>query len=138
MIVEQGDYFVINEKPFITSDPDGLLRQHRPEFEGMVFFALEVSYPMVLAEVVERSKEQDAKPLVMSLDTNSFTEKNEESGTAISSLVVVSQAYGDCFRNSRKLDISSALDFGLTKEEIDLLNLDDNEDKKDDLDDLEF
>ena len=138
MIVEQGDYFVINEKPFITSDPDGTLRQHRPEFEGMVFFALEVSYPMVLAEVVERSKDQETKPLVMSLDSNSFLEKNEETGTSTSSLVVVSQAYGDCFRNSRKLDISSALDFGLSKEEIDLLNLDDNEDTKDDLDDLEF
>lgn len=138
MIVEQGDYFVINEKPFITSDPDGTLRQHRPEFEGMVFFALEVSYPMILAEVVERSKDQEEKPLVMSLDSNSFNHKDEETGLSSNSLACVSKAYGDAFRNSRKLDVASALDFGLTKEEIDLLNLDNNDDKKDDLDDLEF
>lgn len=138
MIVEAGEYFVINEKPFITSDADGVLRQHRPEFEGMVFFAKVTSYPMVLAEVVERSKEEGKKALVMSLDATSFETVNEENGTVSSSIMIVSKEYGDAFRSSRKLDTISALDFGLTKEEIDLLNLDDTDPKKDDLDDLEF
>ena len=93
---------------------------------------------MILAEVVERSKDQEEKPLVMSLDSNSFNHKDEETGLSSNSLACVSKAYGDAFRNSRKLDVASALDFGLTKEEIDLLNLDNNDDKKDDLDDLEF
>ncbi len=137
MIVENDDYFVINEPPFITSDPDGLLRQHRPEFEGMVFYAKVVSYPMILAEIVERSRAEDVKPLMMSLDSASFETKNEETGRVKSALVVVSKEYGDAFRESRKLDAASAMDFGLTKEEIDLLNLDN--DKTDEPDDgLEF
>jgi hypothetical protein len=137
MIVEKDDYFVINEAPFITSDPDGLLRQHRPEFEGMVFHAKVVSYPMILAEIVERSREDGVKPLMMSLDSASFETKNEETGMVKSSLAVVSKEYGDAFRQSRKLDVASAMDFGLTKEEIDLLNLDN--DKTDEPDDgLEF
>ena len=92
---------------------------------------------MILAEIVERSREDGVKPLMMSLDSASFETKNEETGMVKSSLAVVSKEYGDAFRQSRKLDVASAMDFGLTKEEIDLLNLDN--DKTDEPDDgLEF
>ena len=140
MIIENNDYFVINEEPFMTADPDGVLRQHRPEFEGMVFYAKVVSYPMVLAEIVERSREPGVTPLMMSLDASSFETTNKDTGARNSAIVIVSKEYGDTFRVSRKLDRPAALDFGLTQEEIDLLGLDGKDDTKNDEpdDELEF
>ena len=68
MILEDGDYFIISDLPQVFSNPSGMTIKIPSEFDGMVFRAALVEGDYVVAEVIERDRPVDSKPMTLSIN----------------------------------------------------------------------
>lgn len=95
MILETDNYFVVNDKPQIFSNQTGMQMKIPNEFEGMVFRAALVDGDYVAAEVIERDRQPDEKPIVFSINHTRYD------------IITVSKFYAEIISNSRKLNYPS-------------------------------
>lgn len=89
--LENGDFFVVNDRPQEIENPAGIKVSIMSDLEGAVFEALEVCGEMVAAKVVEREMKPNSKHIVISLNWRRHN------------VTPVTKGYADAIYNSRKL-----------------------------------